>query len=256
MSQRRTVLSRQHYGNIKMLSPEGVLMCRLSERRARWYLDRNLAVPHDDSSIKLTFKPNGLGPISRNTSAHTFYTSEREDICVVCARNDNLSRHHCVPYCFRKHFPNEYKVHNWHDIVLLCDRCHNSYEDSAQLVKNDLLKISEEELQWRKDTLRAINNAHTLVNHLDIIPQDKKEAIRFHLSEYLNVRNITDDQIIEIALSNRPCLLSDDDWKRVVDELDDLDAFVKQWRKHFIDTMNPKHLPQGWSVDSPTVRHD
>jgi len=25
--------------------------------------------------------------------------------------------------------------------------------------------------------------------------------------------------------------------------------FVKLWRKHFIDTMQPQYMPYGWSVD-------
>jgi beta-glucosidase-like glycosyl hydrolase len=161
-----------------------------------------------------------------------------------------------VPHCFRKHFPDEYKVHNWHDIVLLCDDCHNGYEEVAQLVKNDMLQIPEEEWQQRKDKLRAIKNAHTLVYHLDLIPESKKEHIRASLSEYLGVDQITDDQIIELALQDRPCLLTDEDWKRVIDNVEDLDMFVRWWRQHFLDTMTPEYLPQGWSVDSPTTRHD
>jgi len=251
MSRRRAVLSGQHYSNIKMISPEGVLMCRLSERRAQWYLDRGLATSDGTGSIRLTFTPNGLG-----ANGHTFYTSAHLDICVVCGRTEALSRHHCVPHCFRKHFPDEYKVHNWHDIVLLCDDCHNGYEEVAQLVKNDMLQIPEEEWQQRKDKLRAIKNAHTLVYHLDLIPESKKEHIRASLSEYLGVDRITDDQIIELALQDRPCLLTDEDWKRVVDNVEDLDVFVRWWRQHFLDTMTPEYLPQGWSVDSPTTRHD
>ena len=226
-------------------------MCRLSKRRAQWYLDRGLAVPDGLGSIRLTFTPNGLG-----ANGHAFYTSAHLDICVVCGRSEALSRHHCVPHCFRKHFPDEYMVHNWHDIVLLCDDCHNEYEEVAQLVKNDLLQIPEEELQQRKYTQRAIKDARALVCHLDLIPESKKEHIRVSLSEYLGVDRITDDQIIELALQDRPCLLTDEDWKRVVDNVEDLDVFVRWWRQHFLDTMTPEYLPQGWSVDSPTTRHD
>jgi hypothetical protein len=28
-----------------------------------------------------------------------------------------------------------------------------------------------------------------------------------------------------------------------------MEEFVKMWRKHFIDTMQPKYMPDGWSID-------
>ena len=27
--------------------------------------------------------------------------------------------------------------------------------------------------------------------------------------------------------------------------------FVKKWRKHFVDNMNPQFLPKYWSINSP-----
>ena len=38
----------------------------------------------------------------------------------------------------------------------------------------------------------------------------------------------------------------------VVENLDThekLREFVLRWRKHFIETMNPPYMPEGWSVD-------
>ncbi|MBS1722741.1 MAG: hypothetical protein JSS66_07000 [Armatimonadetes bacterium] len=248
---RRAVLTSTHYSNIRMLSPDGILMCRLSARRARWYLDHGLASPEGEDAIRLTFEPNGLG-----ANGHTFYTSAHEDQCVVCGRPDALSRHHCVPYCFRRHFPDDYKVHNWHDIVLLCDECHNGYEVVAQSVKNSLLKVPADELAGRKNTLRAIKVAHTLATHIDRIPTDKIVEMRQYLAEFLGLDTVTDDQIVDLALTDRPCLLSDDDWKRIVDDLDDIDGFVRWWRQHFVDIMEPRYLPTGWSVDSPASRKE
>ena len=33
------------YGNWKMLSPTGVLMCRLSDKKAQWYVAYSIPVP-------------------------------------------------------------------------------------------------------------------------------------------------------------------------------------------------------------------
>jgi hypothetical protein len=31
----------------------------------------------------------------------------------------------------------------------------------------------------------------------------------------------------------------------------DLPAFIRQWRQNFLESMNPQHLPMGWSVENP-----
>jgi hypothetical protein len=35
----------------------------------------------------------------------------------------------------------------------------------------------------------------------------------------------------------------------VIEHVSDLQGFVERWRKHFIDTMNPQHMPKGWRID-------
>lgn len=32
-----------------------------------------------------------------------------------------------------------------------------------------------------------------------------------------------------------------------------IETFVKGWREHFVETMDPQHLPKGWSVNSPVA---
>ena len=34
-----------------------------------------------------------------------------------------------------------------------------------------------------------------------------------------------------------------------LDTEEKIENFVKLWRNHFINTMNPQHMPIGWSVD-------
>jgi hypothetical protein len=35
---------------------------------------------------------------------------------------------------------------------------------------------------------------------------------------------------------------------------DELQSFVKMWRQHFLDIMDPQHMPNFWSVDRPLIR--
>jgi hypothetical protein len=32
-----------------------------------------------------------------------------------------------------------------------------------------------------------------------------------------------------------------------------ISQFIVDWRKHFIDTVNPRHMPTGWRIDNPVV---
>ena len=38
----------------------------------------------------------------------------------------------------------------------------------------------------------------------------------------------------------------------MVSKLDDIDKFIKMWRKHFIDNMAPNFMPRGWSIQYKT----
>ena len=41
-----------------------------------------------------------------------------------------------------------------------------------------------------------------------------------------------------------------DDIMKIILKNNELFSFVKRWRKHFVDTMKPKYLPEHWSIDS------
>ena len=34
-----------------------------------------------------------------------------------------------------------------------------------------------------------------------------------------------------------------------LDTHEKLEAFVRRWRQHFLDTMNPEYMPIGWNVN-------
>ena len=54
---------RKIYGNCQVLSPGGILMFRCDEKKAKWYLNRNLGEILSESPliVKLKFEPRGLG---------------------------------------------------------------------------------------------------------------------------------------------------------------------------------------------------
>lgn len=230
------------YSNCKMLSPEGVLMCRIGMRKANWYTSRNLAkvVCGNPYTIQLYFNPNGLGNFNDN-----YYLSDKENICVVCGSCENLTKHHIIPKCFRKHFPLRIKGNSSHDLLLLCVECHEYYEIHASKLKKQI--VGDVDFNEDISKIRAVKAAKTLVAHKEIIPEDKIIELMIIVENF--VGDVNDLIIEEISNMNNYYSSNKEIWKSAVEKIDDLHLFMTNWRKHFIDVMQPKFLPEYWSVD-------
>lgn len=89
-----TLNKNKHYGNIMVLSPEGIPMYRCDAKKANWHLKRNLAVwdNSEQNKLRLTFKPNGLGH-----SDNPELLEEQQNICCVCGSENELVKSHLVP---------------------------------------------------------------------------------------------------------------------------------------------------------------
>ncbi len=145
------------YDNIHMLGPTGHLLCNVSNKKANWYLRKQLAMWTDDhhTTIQLLFKPQGGNNDARSSKSNSednttatstndgtcgddqskkrlYTTSVKQNICVVCGASSNLIRHYVVPWSYRKLFPHQFKSHQPHDIVLLCADCQISSDQLYQ----------------------------------------------------------------------------------------------------------------------------
>lgn len=231
------------YESYSMYGPTENFMCYCNKKRANWYVNKNLATWIDDKRFKLNFEPNGQGK-----SNIPFYTELIENICVVCGSDNKLNKHHVVPYVFRSRFPIEYKESNHHDILATCTDCHEFYEEKANILKKKMCDKLNIKMNYGM-TKEQINNkkiisARELIEKIDNkeitnIPQDRINYLRNLASEEILEENsikgaIWADKIIEDVLLN-----------------DKLFDFMKEWRLHFVETMNPKFLPKYWSVNSP-----
>jgi hypothetical protein len=133
-------MNRPMYDNILMKDPNGQLLCTISIKKANWYVRKNLAIWKDDHDnddnkcIQLLFHPNrpenqgqqGQEPPVPN-NLNTYNQTVKENRCVVCGHNQDYMRHYVVPYCYRSLFPQHFKTHLPHDIVLVCasnNNCH------------------------------------------------------------------------------------------------------------------------------------
>lgn len=264
--------------NWEVYHPDGTHMFTCGEKKATWYLERDLAIRTADGKIMLTFEPKGTG----FETNEIFGKSVRETICVVTGVDNDLQRHHIVPYCYRTYFPEQYKSKNHHDVVLINHEKHSEYEQEATKYKDIIARIygvktinelnieyTEKLREIGKDYAILLNSIHSLFK------THNKVSIKVKLEKLRQISKLTDIpfEVIcnynYIQLYKMYLILRDDyvkkqnDFKQnyrilydhgyhVVQKLDTeekMTEFVKLWRTHFIETMKPEFMPNGWSID-------
>jgi hypothetical protein len=264
--------------NWKVYHPSGRHMFTCGEKKAQWYLDRNLAVVIGVKKIRFTFKPKGNG----FEDNEEFGRGVRESKCVVSGLEDGLQRHHIVPYCYRTYFPEAFKSKNHHDVVLINHEIHSDYEQMANQYKDDIARIygvktiNEFNVEYTaklrdagKPNSILLNAIHSLFKCYGRMPDEVKfEKLHFICDNsnlpydmlvelnyiqiyklYLRLRQAHVEEIEAFKTENRYLY---DHGYHVVQKLDTEEKimdFVKLWRNHFIDTMQPVYMPHGWSVD-------
>jgi len=243
------------YGNKKVYHPEGYLMFYGDDKKIDWYLKRNLAVFKDENSIQLTFIPKGKG-----SAIDLYGATPKENICVVCGNTDNLTRHHLVPYCYRKHFPEEYKSNNFHDVVPVCGLHHKEYEVKA----SELKRIIGNECGITDSLLRNmpsedVRKRHIggvllcLMEHRNVLPKERIEELEDKAKSYFQLKELPTDlsDLFKKVKTPKPTYKNKREtskFKIVVAKIESIQEFVEQWRTHFIECMNPQYLPNGWDI--------
>lgn len=243
----------------------GQFMFYCDLRRAKWYLKKNLACivvqTPDRFEIQLTFESRGTGQNDE------FSSHEIIQRCVVCSTVNDLTKHHIVPSCYRKFFSKEYKAKINHDVVIVCENHHHIYEDYANVLKDNLAakfdvptlqQCSELQCQSSNPLLKNYNTIRSLlktyfeqINDNDVSPKliEKIKIVGIDINQDLKkILNDTEEQIKTIMnLSSNV-----EHGQLVVSKIDNIDSFIRMWRKHFIGTMNPQYMPHGWSVTYKT----
>jgi hypothetical protein len=255
---RQPAQKKNLYSNCKIFAPDGELLCCCSEKKIKWYLDRGLAeqLPDEPRSIRLLFEPDGRGH-----AGDPFYLGSKENQCVVCGSTEMLTKHHSVPYCYRKHFPEEYKCSSSHDVLLTCATCHDRYERLADDLKRDIsIKYGVPRHDPQPDEivqkLRILSLARSLVDHSDKIPLHRQQEIKKYIGTVLGCE-VTDETIKDLSEERNRWNYrgQKSEWgKKVVDQITDIEDFCKQWRHHFVNTMQPKFLHPHWNPDRPLRR--
>jgi len=264
--------------NWEVYHPNGTHMFTCGEKKAKWYLDKDLAKRTDDGKIMLKFEPKGEG----FDADEIFGKTVREPICVVSGVEHDLQRHHIVPYCYRTYFPIKYKSKNHHDVVLINHEKHSEYEIQATIYKDVIAEMysvktinelnSEYTRKLRevgRNNAILLNTIHSILKTHNKISNEVKIKKLKMISEFTGipiekifefnyiqlyklfilVKKQHDEVIYKFKGVNRKLY---DHGYHVVQKLnteEKIKEFVKLWRLHFIETMKPKHMPRGWSVD-------
>jgi hypothetical protein len=237
------------YGNCKVLHPDGSLMFRCDTDRVDWYVSRNLAdivsADGDSITIRFNFTPRGRGHID-----DPFYLQEKKNQCVVCGGEEHLTRHHAVPFCYRKHFPEHMKSRCCHDVLPVCVKCHEKYEKEAIQLKKQFAGMNDvSDKLTNRSTIYARSAANALYKHSASIPAERQEILMKRVAFYLEKDEVTQEDIVALAtLPNRRGKYYSHGLE-VVNKLEDLSEFIKMWRRHFVETMNPQFMPEHWDVD-------
>jgi len=241
------------YGNWVVLAPDNKLLSYGSKKRAMWYVDRDLADIINKRTIRLKFEPRG-----RNTDDYSL--QRKTNKCVVCGSTHikTLTKHHVIPSMYKKLFPIEFKARTSHDIVVICRNCHDAYEhDFADRLKEELAELFDAPLQIsHKDNeiVKSILICRTIIKYWDEIPGDRVETLLNEFKEINGFEPDTFDEMDKFIEKNEDKLpsIENSHSKIIVDkylESNSLMDFIVLWRQHFIDSMEPKYMPDGWDVN-------
>lgn len=242
MSKKR--FKQQPYSNFKLNDDEGNFLCYIDDKRAKWYIRKQLVTVVDEKTLNLKFKPKGPG----KSLDGEFYKSPIKNICVVCGSTDQLTRHHIVPHRYRKFFPEKYKSYANYDIVVLCFKHHVEYETHSYAMHVKLAKDAGLTIKPAKPyniQAKVDKTIRMLINHGILMPLDKRDRLLHTVREYFSDPSISLDNISNYKVEFKE-VESITPSEVIMNKCTDLKAFMLMWRKHFIDTAQPKFLPTGW----------
>jgi hypothetical protein len=261
--------------NWKVYHPNGKHMFTTSQRKADWYLTRNIVkvLDTEERSVQFINEPNGLGFAEHEV----FGLQPRINRCVVCGEEHGLQRHHVVPYHYRKFMPLKYKSRNHHDVVLICRKHHEEYEQIAKFYKNNIAVefqvdsieiMNTKQINYMvdqlKDQFKAVKLLDTLLNRYNAIPIERVEWIGDELKKMLDVdilqmdfEEIEElyDKTDKLIKTKKVEMMNVENFfhgKAVIEKLEttkDFEKFIRGWRVHFMESMSPLYMPVGWSID-------
>ncbi|KAL9657140.1 hypothetical protein ABK040_002765 [Willaertia magna] len=264
-------LTRPNYHDLNLYNHEMLLLAKIDVRKFNWYLKKGLAKQINETSIQLNFKAKGDGH-----SNDEFYLSKIENQCVACGEVNDLTRHHVIPYEYRKFMPEFIRSNSSHDICLLCHRCHEFYEIHAIKLKNDISIEFNAPVHGigrivNSDFIKIKKTVGAILKNRDKIPENRLKEMYQLINNYLNRKDedfeVTDEDLNELMNLES---FNEENFKShgelVVNEMkrrsngddevfiDLLEEFTIRWRKHFVEHLRPSFMNKFWDVNKKLRR--
>lgn len=235
-------LSKKPYGNHKMLSINNKFLAHVDTKKMNWYLDRELAEMVNEKDFKLLFKSKG------DEDRGEYYKLELKNRCVISGSEENLTKHHVVPYQFRKYFPTKYKSKSSFDVLCVSQEEHDKYEKFADEYKDNLLEKYNLK-NYTRDAIRAKKAINSLENYSDYIYNERKETLINQIEKFFgeSFDELMENGQIDSDFEPEPAS------SIIVRNLDSIEDFIISWRKHFIEYAKPKFLPEEWYDEMNTI---
>lgn len=250
---KQNLRSNLPYGQIEVYSLDDELLFRCGDKKANWYLSRNLAKKISENKIKFTFENKGSGDDSK------ILEIERRNVCAECGMDDieKLTKHHIVPYSFRKFLDSGSK-----SILLipLCGGCHDKYESKANNLRQDICKkygvkmhvMVRENKVADSIGLRIYKKHIALEKHK--IPKNIKKKLKSEIKSLKKEYKIKTKEkwkkSVWLRKNKKSENISYNYSEKIVEKLkteDDIKKFESIWIKHLLDNMclkylDPKHI--------------
>ena len=272
-------IKKKVYENCQIQAPDGEILCFADSKKANWYVERSLAevIQISPLIIRLNFEPNGRG-FSDVEADQMYYSKEKKNECVSCGSTSTYLKYHVVPLLYRQYFPDNHKNHRSHDIVLLCAVCHETANKQSDILKkqiaeeygiplkyfSEMRKIKDELNAAKKLSVSIVRNGKSMPEaRAQILLQEVSEFVKNNekYSEYLKGKDL--DFVVAFLSREENCrillgLYGQVNWRKelgnshgklIVEKLTDLKAFIRRWRAHFIESLQPKYLPDSWNVE-------
>lgn len=251
------------YDNIVMKDPDGYVLSTVSEKKAKWYVNKQLAVWEEENvCIRLSFVPNK----AKTYAAAGYNATMKDNRCVICGLDQDYMRFSIVPHAYRSLFPTRFKTHLPHDIVLLCATCHVEASQLASRRKRELEHRYPDIAKYIQDTnaTHVKQAGSTLLRRKHQLPLKRIAELEgivrdyFHLSktsaitaDHLQTTSqLENHRITNPRYQSRAELLISDLLSKNEPE-QALTHFIKGWRHWFLTSLRPKFLPNGWHLDHP-----
>ncbi|XP_067656926.1 exonuclease 3'-5' domain-containing protein 2-like isoform X2 [Haliotis asinina] len=242
----------------------GKLIQRCDILRAEWYLKKNLGrkISDDPFIVQLKYE---LDKTYENEDYDNLYGDSEDEVamCAVCGRTEAFIKKYVIPTEYKRYFHSVLKSARYsQNILILCPDCYQVSSQHDAILRQQLAHqcnapldsgagsktVTDHELQKVKAAAKALKF------NREKIPQTRVQELEKTVMDFYEVTSL-EPEIIEQALEMDVKVVNSSHvphGKKVVmyyRSQNKLYDFEKMWRKHFLDTMQPKHMPPLWKVD-------